>query len=210
MANCCGRVAFGQSLPQHEVGSRFETHEIAALCEVGFLGTLLVFGGLISALSARRQLGDHPSAVSDRDGSTERLTPDIKSSTPLQRANEDGLIHIKFITRAMAPIRFVSDRVAFDDLIRQLSEVMIVHGFVSTPKAECKILSNLGLSARVPNSADAYTLSSGIVVPIFCCSKYCSKELVARPLLHAVMGASRSTPTRIQQMTGLAGNGDGL
>lgn len=127
----------------------------------------------------------------------------------LYRAQQaDGLIFIKFITRAMAPERYVRDPQRFENLRQQLSEVMIFHELEVNDK---------GRVARV--SARASTLSEGAKLAgrlhtelkhraahdlLF---TYCSEELVNRSLFHALSEASKSIPNRVRELSGQSGDG---
>ncbi|MGJ9403545.1 TIGR02391 family protein [Arthrobacter sp. KK5.5] len=120
----------------------------------------------------------------------------------------DGRIFIRFITRAMAPERYVKDRQRFEDLRQQLNEVMIFHKLVVNEK---------GRIARA--LAKATTLSEGAKLAgrlhtelrhravhdlLF---TYCSEELVNKSLFHAISEAAKSIPNRVREMTGLIGDG---
>ena len=120
----------------------------------------------------------------------------------------DGRIFIRFITRAMAPERYVKDRQRFEDLRQQLSEVMVFHELV---------VNDEGRVARA--SAKATTLSEGAKLAgrlhtelrhravhdlLF---TYCSEELVNQSLFHAISEAAKSIPGRVREMTGVIGDG---
>ncbi len=120
----------------------------------------------------------------------------------------DGRIFIRFITRAMAPERYVKDQQRFEDLRQQLSEVMIFHRL---------LVNEEGRVARA--SAKATTLSEGAKLAgrlhtelrhravhnlLF---TYCSEELVNQSLFHAISEAAKSIPNRVRVMTCLIGDG---
>lgn len=141
-----------------------------------------------------------------RDRNVNKRTGLFDSLNAAQRT--DGRIFIRFITRAMAPERYVKDQQRFEDLRQQLSEVMIFHELVVNEK---------GRVARA--SAKATTLSEGAKLAgrlhtelrhravhdlLF---TYCSEELVNRSLFHAISEAAKSIPNRVREMTGLIGDG---
>lgn len=143
--------------------------------------------------------------AAERDRSVNKRTGLFDVLYAAQRT--DGRIFIRFITRAMAPERYVRDRQRFEDLRQQLNEVMIFQ----------KVSVNEG--GRVAHvSTQATTLSEGAKLAgrihtelrhravhnmLF---TYCSEELVNQSLFHAISEAAKSIPNRVREMTGLIGD----
>lgn len=120
----------------------------------------------------------------------------------------DGRIFIKFITRAMAPERYVNDRQRFEDLRQQLSEVMIFHelgvnqnGRVARASAKATTLSE---GAKLASRLHTELRHRAVHDLLF---TYCSEELVNQSLFHAISEAAKSIPARVRKMTGLIGDG---
>lgn len=173
---------------------------VQAVCDVlgqtehpGLVGTEI--DKLLSSLGA----GPRDKNVNKRTGLLEAL---------YQAQQADGRIFIYFITRAMAPQRYVRDPQRFENLRQQLNEVLIFNE-----------LEINGEGRVAPASSRATTLSEGAKLTgrlhtelrhraahelLF---TYCSEELVNQSLFHALTEASKSIPNRVRELSGQSGDG---
>lgn len=141
-----------------------------------------------------------------RDKNVNKRTGLLDSLYKAQHAN--GQIIVAFLTRAMAPQRYVTDPQRFENLRQQLNEVMIFNELEINKK---------GRVARAATRAT--TLSEGAKLTgrlhtelrhraahelLF---TYCSEELVNQSLFHALTEASKSIPNRVRELSGHSGDG---
>lgn len=141
-----------------------------------------------------------------RDRNVNKRTGLFEALYKAQQA--DGFIFIQFVTRAMAPERYVRDRQRFEDLRQQLSEVMIFHELVINEEGRVA-----RASARATTLSEAARLSGRLHTELRhraahdLLFDYCSEELINRSLFHAISEASKSIPNRVRELTGLIGDG---
>ncbi|NQX34733.1 TIGR02391 family protein [Herbiconiux sp. VKM Ac-2851] len=123
---------------------------------------------------------------------------------------KNGGLFIRFIHRAMEPVRYAKNHARFEDLRGQLSEVMTFYGF--TINAEGKVAK----SARAKTLSEGAKLSGRLHTELRhrgaheLLFEYCAEELINRSLFHALTEASKSIPSRVRKITGLAGDGAAL
>ena len=117
---------------------------------------------------------------------------------------------IAFINKAMAPSRYARDPGRFEQLRDQLGEFMVHYGYRVNERGQ------LAHGAKANTMSEAAILAGTLHVELrrrgtheelF---RYCSEEFITRSLFHAITEASKSIPTRVRDITGMAGDGDAL
>jgi uncharacterized protein (TIGR02391 family) len=112
-----------------------------------------------------------------------------------------------FIARAMSPERFVANPRRFDDLRDQLNEFLVFHGWhlsVEGKLGVTKGVTTLEAAAELVGRLQTELKRRGIHPALL---RYCDEELVSRSLFHATCEAAKSIPSRIREISSLAGDG---
>lgn len=173
---------------------------VQAVCDVlgqtdhpGLVGTEL--DKLLSGLNA-----------SPRDKNVNKRTGLLESLYQAQQT--DGQILIAFLTRAMAPQRYVKDPQRFENLRQQLNEVLIFNeleinkeGRVARASTRATTLSE---AAKLTGRLHTELRHRAAHELLF---TYCSEELVNQSLFHALTEASKSIPNRVRELSGQSGDG---
>ncbi|WGH93581.1 TIGR02391 family protein [Auritidibacter ignavus] len=111
----------------------------------------------------------------------------------------------------MSPTRYTTDRQRWDDLRRLLKKVLATEGWHLDDAGE---LTQLAEVARTFD--DIERLTSSLVEELQRRStherlmEYCSQELIAESLFHAVSETAKSIPDRIRILTGSTDDGQKL
>lgn len=117
---------------------------------------------------------------------------------------------VRFLRTAMNPISFVRDQSRFADLRAALNEVLVFQGLTINEAGQ------LATAARATNHSDAEKLAGRLITELRrrgaheLLFQYCTEELVARSLFHALTEAAKSISARVRNETGLAGDGAAL
>ncbi|BAJ73191.1 hypothetical protein MTES_0227 [Microbacterium testaceum StLB037] len=117
---------------------------------------------------------------------------------------------VVFINMAMSPARYMRDPNRFAQLSDQLSEFLVHYGYRINDRGQLARgtrASTLSEAAELAGTLHAELRRRGTHDELF---RYCAEEFVTRSLFHAISEASKSIPTRVRQITGLAGDGDAL
>lgn len=112
-----------------------------------------------------------------------------------------------FIARAMSPGRYATQPNRFADLRDQLNEFLVFYGYsineagkLVTGKKASTISEGAALAGRLQTELKRRGCHPELL-------RYCDEELVNRSLFHAISEASKSIPSRVRTITGLAGDG---
>ena len=117
---------------------------------------------------------------------------------------------VVFINKAMSPARYARDPNRFTQLRDQLCEFLVHYGHKINDKGQ------LARGTKADTISEAATLAGTLHVELRRRGTheelftYCAEEFVTRSLFHAISEASKSIPTRVRSITGLAGDGDAL
>lgn len=126
-------------------------------------------------------------------------------------APQAGQLTREFITTAMSPARHITDRQRWNDLRRLLNKVLATEGWHIDDAGE---LTQLAEAARTFD--DIERLTSSLVEELQRrgtherLMEYCSQELIAESLFHAISEAAKSIPDRIRILTSLTDDGQEL
>ncbi|HAT6544257.1 TPA: TIGR02391 family protein, partial [Corynebacterium striatum] len=126
-------------------------------------------------------------------------------------AAQAGQLTREFITTAMSPARHTTDRQRWNDLRRLLNKVLATEGWHIDDAGE---LTQLAEAARTFD--DIERLTSSLVEELQRrgtherLMEYCSQELIAESLFHAISEAAKSIPDRIRILTSLTDDGQEL
>lgn len=116
-----------------------------------------------------------------------------------------------FIAAAMSPARHTNDRQRWEDLRRKLNQVLVTEGWHIDDAGRLTELSEVAHTFD-----DIDRLTSSLMEELQrrgtheCLLEYCSRELIAQSLFHAISEAAKSIPDRIRVLTGLTDDGQGL
>lgn len=127
-----------------------------------------------------------------------------------QNRQAAGNVVAGFVARSMHPSRYVSNPGRFTDLRDQLNEAIVYFGWSVTEEgrlARGTRASTLTEGARLSGRLLTELTRRGLHREL---TRYCAEEFVTRSLFHAISEASKSIPSRVREMTGLAGDGDAL
>jgi len=127
-----------------------------------------------------------------------------------QFAHQAGNCVIAFINNAMAPSRYARDPKRFDQLRDELGEFMVHYGYRVNVRGELARgtkATTLSEAASLAGTLQVELRRRGTHEELF---RYCAEEFINRSLFHATAEASKSIPTRVRQLSGLAGDGDAL
>lgn len=127
-----------------------------------------------------------------------------------QFAQKAGNCVIVFINRAMAPARYARDPNRFIQLCDELGEFMVHYGYRINERGQLArgpMASTISEGAALAGTLHVELRRRGTHEELF---KYCAEEFITRSLFHAITEASKSIPTRVRDITGLAGDGDAL
>jgi uncharacterized protein (TIGR02391 family) len=117
---------------------------------------------------------------------------------------------VAFISQAMSPSRYARDPNRFESLRDQLNEFMVHFGYRITEQgkfARGAKASTISEATALAGTLHAELRRRDIHAELF---RYCAEEFVTKSLFHAISEASKSIPSRIRIMTGMAGDGDAL
>lgn len=124
-----------------------------------------------------------------------------------QQRQHAGNVVSAFLARAMSPDRFVGDPQRFDDLRDQLNEFFIFHdrcvneqGKLAPAKSASTLREAAALAGRLQTELRRRQVHAELL-------KYCDEELIAKSLFHATTEAAKSIPSRVRQISRLAGDG---
>ena len=115
-----------------------------------------------------------------------------------------------FISRAMSPGRYAAQPVRFNDLRDQLNEFLVYYGYFVNDEGKLvagKKATNISEGAALAGRLQTELRRRGCHAELL---RYCDEELLGRSLFHAISEASKSIPTRVRGITGLAGDGAAL
>lgn len=125
----------------------------------------------------------------------------------VQARQQAGNIVGGFIARAMSPGRYATQPNRFADLRDQLNEFLVFYGYsineagkLVTGKKASTISEGAALAGRLQTELTRRGCHPELL-------RYCDEELVNRSLFHAISEASKSIPSRVRTITGLAGDG---
>lgn len=125
----------------------------------------------------------------------------------VQARQQAGNIVGGFIARAMSPGRYATQPNRFADLRDQLNEFLVFYGYsineagkLVTGKKASTISEGAALAGRLQTELKRRGCHPELL-------RYCDEELVNRSLFHAISEASKSIPSRVRTITGLAGDG---
>lgn len=128
----------------------------------------------------------------------------------VQARQQAGNIVGGFIARAMSPGRYATQPNRFADLRDQLNEFLVFYGYsineagkLVTGKKASTISEGAALAGRLQTELKRRGCHPELL-------RYCDEELVNRSLFHAISEASKSIPSRVRTITGLAGDGASL
>lgn len=128
----------------------------------------------------------------------------------VQARQQAGNIVGGFIARAMSPGRYATQPNRFADLRDQLNEFLVFYGYsineagkLVTGKKASTISEGAALAGRLQTELKRRGCRPELL-------RYCDEELVNRSLFHAISEASKSIPSRVRTITGLAGDGASL
>lgn len=127
-----------------------------------------------------------------------------------QFAQKAGNCVVVFINKAMAPARYARDPGRFEQLRDQLGEFMVHYGY------RINDLGQLSRGAKANTMSEAAKLAGTLHVELRRRDTheelftYCAEEFITRSLFHAITEASKSIPTRVRDITRMAGDGDAL
>jgi uncharacterized protein (TIGR02391 family) len=115
-----------------------------------------------------------------------------------------------FIASAMSLGRYAADPERFAKLRGELNEFLVYSGYSISESG------NLVKGTKASTMSEGAALAGRLETELRrrgCHSellRYCDEELVTRSLFHAMSEASKSIPTRVRSITGLAGDGAAL
>lgn len=125
----------------------------------------------------------------------------------IQVRQQAGNVVGAFIAKALSPGRYATQPSRFNDLRDQLNEFLVFYGYsisdagkLVTGKKASSIAEGAALAGRLQTELKRRGCHSELL-------RYCAEELISRSLFHAMSEASKSIPTRIRSITGLAGDG---
>lgn len=125
----------------------------------------------------------------------------------VQVRQQAGNVVGAFIAKALNPGRYAVQPSRFEDLRDQLNEFLVFYGYsisdagkLVTGKKASSISEGAALAGRLQTELKRRGCHSELL-------RYCAEELVGRSLFHAMAEASKSIPTRVRDITGLAGDG---
>ncbi|WP_019482569.1 TIGR02391 family protein [Arthrobacter sp. TB 23] len=128
----------------------------------------------------------------------------------VQVRQQAGNIVGAFIAKALSPGRYAAQPSRFNDLRDQLNEFLVFYGYsisdagkLVTGKKAFSISEGAALAGRFQTELKRRGCHSELL-------RYCAEELISRSLFHAMSEASKSIPTRVRGITGLAGDGAAL
>lgn len=143
-------------------------------------------------------------AGSKREGLFDALTDTVTPETAAQRTRD-------FIAVAMSPARYTNDRQCWEDLRRQLNQVLVTEGRHIDDAGRLTELSEVANTFddidRLTSSLMEELQRRGTHERLL---EYCSRELIAESLFHAISEAAKSIPDRIRALTGLTADGQEL
>lgn len=128
----------------------------------------------------------------------------------VQAAQHCGNVVSAFITRAMAPARYVDDHRRWQQLRDQLNAVLVLYGYRINEEGKLASgarASTLTEAAKLAGILQAELHRRDTHPELF---RFCEEEVIARDLFHAMSEAAKSVPQRVRNMTGLAGDGQAL
>ena len=143
-------------------------------------------------------------AGNKREGLFGALTKGVSLAQAGERTRE-------FIAAAMSPARYTTDRQHWDDLRCLLNQVLATEGWHIDDAGG---LTQLAEAARTFD--DIERLTSSLMEELQRrgsherLMEYCSQELIAKSLFHAISEAAKSIPERIRILTGFTGDGQEL
>lgn len=121
-----------------------------------------------------------------------------------------GNVVAAFVARSMHPSRYAKNPARFTSLRDELNEAIVFFGWRVTETGQlgrAKQASTLAEGAELAGRLLTELTRRGLHPEL---TRYCSEEFVTRSLFHAIAEASKSVPSRVRSLTGLAGDGDAL
>lgn len=116
-----------------------------------------------------------------------------------------------FIAAAMSPARYTNDRQRWEDLRRKLNQVLVTEGWHIDDAGRLTELSEVAHTFddidRLTSSLMEELQRRGTHERLL---EYCSRELIAQSLFHAISEAAKSIPDRIRVLTSLTDDGQDL
>ncbi|KAA0085577.1 TIGR02391 family protein [Mycolicibacterium sp. P9-64] len=112
-----------------------------------------------------------------------------------------------FIAKAMSLSRYAAQPARFTDLRDQLNEFLIFHGYSINEDGKLAAgtkASSMSEGAALAGRLHTELMRRGCHAELL---RYCDEELINRSLFHAMSEASKSIPSRVRSITGLAGDG---
>lgn len=128
----------------------------------------------------------------------------------VQVRQKAGNVLVAFINRAMSPVRYVSSHDQFTALQGELNAALVLYGLRVTDRGEVAnttAATNLDDAARLAGQLVTELRRRDTHKVVLAC---CDEEIIRKSLFHGTSEATKSVPSRIREMTGLAGDGVAL
>jgi len=127
-----------------------------------------------------------------------------------QNTTQRGNCVLAFISRALAPARFVNNRSFYDDRLRSINVILAFHGLQFQEDGKFHVVD------KATNLTDAEARASKLRESLLLRKlhpellKFCRAELVGENYFHAVLEACKSIAVTIRNITGLVSDGTTL